>query len=152
MQLLNNWRRVKISGLIGSVDVALCNKRLDVGMGSNGLCLFPLTKLQVQAVTDAFLWVQPPLALSFYSFFTLLERLQPHFFLTQSNSTYFTIFHTHSVSSCYCFPPPPLPVVEVVSVMAVGRLPAAGEILINSLFICVERRAPAFWALVLWWR
>lgn len=40
--------------------------------------------------------------------------------------------------------PPPLPVVEVVSVMAVGRLPAAGEILINSLFICVERRAPAF--------
>lgn len=48
--------------------------------------------------------------------------------------------------------PPPLPVVEVVSVMAVGRLPAAGEILINSLFICVERRAPAFWALVLWWR
>lgn len=40
--------------------------------------------------------------------------------------------------------PPPLPVVEVVSVMAVGRLPAAGEILINRLFICVERRAPAF--------
>lgn len=48
--------------------------------------------------------------------------------------------------------PPPLPAMEVVSVMAVGRLPAAGEILINSLFICVERRAPAFWALVLWWR
>lgn len=43
-------------------------------------------------------------------------------------------------------PPPqrPLAVVEAVSVMAVGRLPAAGEILINSLFICVERGAPAF--------
>lgn len=41
-------------------------------------------------------------------------------------------------------PPRPLAVVEAVSVMAVGRLPAAGEILINSLFICVERGAPAF--------
>lgn len=35
-------------------------------------------------------------------------------------------------------PPRPLAVAEAVFVMAAGRLPAAGEILINSLFICVE--------------
>lgn len=51
---------------------------------------------------------------------------------------------THAQYPPITVSPPPLPVGEVVSVMAVGRLPAAGEILINSLFICVERRAPAF--------
>lgn len=75
--------------------------------------------------------------------------------LTLSHSLHISLSFTitHSFSSLPLLStPPPLPVVEVVSVMAVGRLPAAGEILINSLFICVERRAPAFWALVLWWR
>lgn len=81
------------------------------------------------------------------SFLTLCILTHQHIL---SLFTYLTIFcPRHPVSSYYFFPllllsPPPLPVVEVVSVMAVGRLPAAGEILINRLFICVERRAPAF--------
>lgn len=68
--------------------------------------------------------------------------------------TYLTIFCNHTLIQypAITSSPPPFPAVEVVSVMAVGRLTAAGELLINSLFICVERRAPAFWALVLWWR
>lgn len=57
---------------------------------------------------------------------------------------FFLLFQYPSIAVSLPPPPPPLAVMEVVSVMAVGRLPAAGEILINSLFICVERRAPAF--------
>lgn len=67
----------------------------------------------------------------------------------------FSLFLIFTISLSFAithlFRPPPLlplafllPVAEVVSVMAVGRLPAAGEILINSLFICVELRAAAF--------
>ncbi len=98
--------------------------------------------------------IKPTLALSFYEFFFFFHRTETIPCLTFSHSLHISLSF---VVTLIQYPPitvslPPLPVVEVVSVMAVGRLPAAGEILINSLFICVERRAPAFWALVLWWR
>lgn len=79
-------------------------------------------------------------------FFILLKLFPVSLFLTHSHSLHISLSFVVTLTQYppITVSPPPLPVVEVVSVMAVGRLPAAGEILINSLFICVERRAPAF--------
>lgn len=87
------------------------------------------------------------LAFTALFFFALLKLLPASLFPLSCSSHYFICpASSRDFSPSPPSPPPPCPlaVVEAVSVMAVGRLPAAGEILINSLFICVERGAPAF--------
>ncbi len=118
-------------------------------------CLFPKRPHTVLSTIPALSpWSNQLLRCHSKHFFILLKLFAVSLFLTPSHSLNMPLSFAVTLAQ---YPPitaspPPLPVVEVVSVMAVGRLPAAGEILINSLFICVEHRAPAFWALVLWWR